>query len=207
VRQRNLEEAPAMTIYRPYSQIVEHDMFLLVRARSAQDDARIAASLRQHLMSMNAAHPWSEVRRMHDVIDGSESIRIRRFVQILLASFAGLALLLAGVGTYGVMAYAVAERTREIGVRVALGATRPLILRDVLGETLRLTIAGLILGAIAAQASMRFIATLLYDVRVTDVVTWLIVSLLIAIVALLAAIVPARRALQIDPLVALRQEQ
>ena len=146
------------------------------------------------------------MRPMHDVINGSESIRLRRFVLILLASFAGLAVLLAAVGTYGVMAYSVADRTREIGIRVALGATRSMVLNQVLSEAMKLTLAGLVIGGLAAQVLTRFISSMLFGVSSTDAVTYLGVSFVLAGVALLASYVPARRATQIDPLVALRQE-
>ena len=143
---------------------------------------------------------------MQDVIDGSHSIRVRRFVLILLGSFAGLALLLAAVGTYGVMTYAVAQRTREIGIRVALGATRKAVLRDVIGSALRITTIGLAVGMVGAYASSRLLTTLLFDVSATDGVTYAVVACLLMIVALLAAAIPARRALRIDPITALRQE-
>jgi putative ABC transport system permease protein len=206
VRQASLDEAPAMTIYRPYTQIVEHDMVLMVRASSAAGAARIAAGLRTHLGAIDPAKEWSEVRLMQDVIDGSQSIRVRRFVLILLGSFAAIALLLAAVGTYGVMTYAVAQRTREIGIRVALGATRPAVLREVIGQTMRLTAAGLVLGVIAASFATRFIASLLFGITSGDALTWLAAAGVLVIVALIAAILPARRAVRIDPLVALRQE-
>jgi putative ABC transport system permease protein len=206
VRQANLDEAPAMTIYRPYTQIVEHDMVLMVRASSAAGAARIAAGLQTHLVAMNPAKSWSEVRLMQDVIDGSQSIRVRRFSLILLGSFAAIALLLAAVGTYGVMTYAVAQRTREIGIRVALGATRPAVLRDVIGQTMRLTAVGVILGAIAASFATRFIASLLFGITSGDAITWVGAAGVLVVVALLAAIMPARRAVRIDPLIALRQE-
>ena len=153
VRQANLDEQPAATLYRPYSQIVEHDMFLMVRARSASDAARLATHLRSQLLAMDPNKVWTDVRPMRDVINGSDSIRLRRFVLILLGSFAGLAVLLAAVGTYGVMAYSVADRTREIGIRVALGATRSMVLNQVLSETMKLTLAGLVIGGLAAQAA------------------------------------------------------
>jgi putative ABC transport system permease protein len=206
VRQANLDEQPAMTIYRPYSQIVEHDMYLMVRARSHTDETRIISQLRKNLLAMDPSREWSDVRAMQDVIDGSESIRIRRFVFTLLGSFAALALLLAAVGTYGVMAYAVAERTREIAIRVAFGATRSVVLEAVLGEAARLTAAGLVLGAVAAQFSTRAISTFLFGVSSTDAVTYVGASLVLGGLALLASYVPARRAMQVDPLVALRQE-
>jgi putative ABC transport system permease protein len=206
VRQANLDEQPAATLYRPYSQIVEHDMFLMVRARSPADAARLAITLRSQLLAVDPNKDWAEVRPMRDVINGSESIRLRRFVLILLGSFAGLAVLLAAVGTYGVMAYSVADRTREIGIRVALGATRSMVLNQVLSETMKLTLAGLVIGGLAAQVLTRFISSMLFGVSSTDPVTYLSVSFVLAGVALLASYIPARRATQIDPLVALRQE-
>jgi putative ABC transport system permease protein len=202
----SLDQGPAMTIYRPYSQIVEHDMFLMVRTTSAADASRVVGQLRAHLSAVDATREWSGVRLMQDAIDGSESIRLRRFVLILLASFAGLALLLAAVGTYGVMAYGVTERTHEIGIRMALGATRPMVLREVLGEAIRLTAAGLFVGALIAQFSTRYLSSLLFAIGAADLVTWLGAALLLAGVAAIASYVPARRAVRIDPLVALRHE-
>ena len=206
VRQANLDEQPALTLYRPYSQIVEHDMYLMARARSSSDATRLATSLRSQLLAVDPNKDWEEVRRMRDVINGSESIRLRRFVLILLGSFATLAVLLSAVGTYGVMAYSVADRTREIGIRVALGATRSIVLKQVLWESMKLTLAGLVIGALAAQVLTRFISSMLFGVRSTDAVTYLGVSLVLASVALLASYLAARRATRIDPLVALRQE-
>jgi putative ABC transport system permease protein len=206
VRQANLDEPPAVTLYRPYSQMVEHDMYLLVRTRSSSDATRVEANLRSALVAADPSREWSDVRPMHQVIDRSESIRLRRFVLTLLGSFAALALVLAAVGTYGVMAYAVADRTREIGIRVALGASRSVILRQVLGETTKLAMAGLVLGGLAAQAMTRFISAMLFDVSSADVVTYAGVSVLLTSVALLASYIPARRAAQIDPMVALRHE-
>jgi len=206
VRQAGLDEQPAVTLYRPYSQIVEHDMFLMVRARSSADAARLATTLRSQLLAVDPDKNWAEVRPMQDVIDGSDSIRFRRFVLILLGTFAGLAVLLAAVGTYGVMAYSVADRTRELGIRVALGATRSMVLNQVLSEAMKLTLAGLIIGSLGAQVLTRFISSMLFGVTPTDAVTYVAVSVMLTGVALLASYLPARRATKIDPLVALRQE-
>ncbi|MPY86307.1 MAG: FtsX-like permease family protein [Luteitalea sp.] len=206
VRQDNLEADPAVTIYRPYSQIVEHDMFLMVRARSAPDAARVAAHIRSHLLRLDRSRDWWDVQPLRQVIHESESIRTRRFVLILLGSFAALGLVLAGVGIYGVTACTVAERTREIGVRMALGATRRVVFTQVIGETMILAVAGLVLGSVAALALTRFIASMLFEISSSDAVTYLGVSLLLASFALLAGYVPARRATQVDPIATLRHE-
>jgi putative ABC transport system permease protein len=206
IRQASLDDAPAMTIYRPYTQIVEHDMFFLVRTRSSADTGRIATQLRGHLLAMAPEKVWADVRPMQEVIDGSESIRRRRFVLTLLAGFAAIALLMAAVGIYGVMSYAVLQRTREIGIRMALGASSPTVLKDVLGDATRVTLAGLVVGTLAAAMLTRFIASLLFGVNSADPLTYLGVAIVLSGVSLLASYVPVRRALRIDPLIALRQE-
>jgi ABC-type antimicrobial peptide transport system permease subunit len=139
------------------------------------------------------------------VIAGSESIRLRRFVLILLGSFAALALVLAAIGLYGVMAYFVAERRREIAIRVALGATEQGILTNVLAEALRLVAIALVLGAVAAQILARLMSTMLFGVASTDVVTYAAVCTLLVGVSLLATYPPARHAARADPIIALRE--
>jgi putative ABC transport system permease protein len=206
VRQASLEDAPAMTIYRPFTQIVEHDMFLLVRARSAHDTASLAARLPAHLTAMDPGRVWADVRFMQDAIDASAAIRVRRFVLTLLAWFGGLAMLLAAAGISAVMACVVAERTREIGIRVALGASRSHVLGEVFGEALMLAGVALVVGALAAQLATRFIASLLFGVGAMDVVTYAGAALVLVVVTLGATGVPARRAARIDPLVSLRHE-
>ena len=205
IRQANLDEAPAATIYRPFTQIVEHDMFLMVRARTDRDVPRVAAALPGVLRGVDRAMDWWDVRPMRQVIADSGAIRGRRFVVRLLGGFAVLALALAAVGLYGVMAYVVAERRREIAVRVALGATRTIVLNQVLGEAVRLLTAGLVAGAIAAQFLTRLIASLLFGVGASDVPTHLVVFAVLATVTLLASYVPARRAAGIDPIAVLRE--
>jgi putative ABC transport system permease protein len=204
VRQANLDEAPALTIYRPYTQIVEHDMYLLLRARTPADAARIASSLRARLLAAGVGSDWWDVRLLRDVIRASESIRLRRFVLMLLGGFAGLAVLLAAVGLYGVMAYSVAERRREIGIRVALGATGPRVLRDVLGEAMRLVLTALVVGAVAAQLATRVIASMLFGIGASDIVTYLAVWILLTAVAVAASYLPARRAARLDPVEVLK---
>jgi putative ABC transport system permease protein len=206
VRQANLDEEPAVTMYRPYLQIVEHDMLLMVRARSSAELGGVSRALRARLLAFDPKKEWSQVRVMRDVIRESESIRLRRFVLILLGSFAAVALLLAAVGTYGVTACAVAERTRELGVRIALGATRPDVLRQVLRESLALALLGVAFGSAAALLLSRVVAAMLFGVSAMDLVTYGGVSLLLATVVLLAAWLPARRATRVDPITALRHE-
>ncbi len=205
IRQANLDEEPAATIYRPYSQVIEHDMYLLARVRSSAEAPRVATELRSRLQLLTPGEEWFDLRLMRDVIDQSESIRLRRFVLTLLGSFAGLALLLAAVGLYGVMAYFVAERRRELAIRLALGAARSALFRQVMGEALRLALASLLLGAIAAYGLTRVIAAMLFGVAAADVTTYLAVWTLLTTVALLATYLPARRAAGVDPLMILRE--
>jgi predicted permease len=205
IRQENLDDAPALTIYRPYTQIVEHDMFLLLRARTAADARRITPGLRADLLAAAVGKDWWDVRLLRQVIADSESIRLRRFVLILLGSFAALALLLAAVGLYGVMAFSVAERRREIGIRVALGATPPTVFLYILGEAMQLALAALVLGGVAAYFLTGLIRTMLFGVSPTDAVTYLGVWLFLTAVALLASYPPARRAAHLDPIAALKE--
>jgi putative ABC transport system permease protein len=141
---------------------------------------------------------------MQDVV--RSSIGRRRFDALLLATFAGVALLLSAIGIYGVTSYAVAQRTREIGIRAALGATRSNVLGLVLGRTVSLTMLGIGTGLLGALAMTRVLTSLLYGVRPTDAATFIVVAGMLLAVTLLASYIPARRALRIDPLEALRTE-
>ncbi|MCI0422872.1 MAG: FtsX-like permease family protein, partial [Acidobacteria bacterium] len=148
--------------------------------------------------------PISRIRTLEDLVVGSVSER--RFNMLLLAIFACVALLLAAVGIYGVMSYSVEQRRHEIGVRMALGARTADVLRLLLGQGMKLVAIGVAIGLAAAVALTRLISTLLFDVRATDPVTFVMIAMLLAVVALLACYIPARRAAKVDPMIALRSE-
>ena len=141
---------------------------------------------------------------MNEVIAGT--LADRRFLMILLQAFAGAALLLASLGLYGVISYLVGQRTHEIGIRMALGAQRRDVLRLVLNNGMKMALAGVAVGLIAALGLTRLLSTMLYGVSATDPVTFVVIALLLTMVALLACLLPARRATKVDPLVALRYE-
>jgi putative ABC transport system permease protein len=161
-------------------------------------------TVRKEIAAMDKDLPISGVRTLDQSV--ARSIAQPHFLTVLLGAFAALALTLAAVGLYGVVSYSVARRTHEIGVRLALGAERTDVVRLVVGQGIRLTLIGVTLGILAAMGLTQFLATLLYGVKPTDLVTLTAVALLLAIVALLASYIPARRAMKVDPMVALRYE-
>jgi len=136
----------------------------------------------------------------------SESVSPRRFSSVLVAIFAGLALLLAAVGIYGVTSYTVSQRTQEIGLRIALGAQTHAVRRLILGQTLKLTLIGVTVGLVGSYLLAQFLASLLFGVGMHDPLTFLGVAVLLIAVALAASYIPARRAMRVDPMVALRYE-
>ena len=176
-------------------------MDLMVRTR----DGRFRASaLRTTVASIAPGVPVYRLSTVRQKISGT--LAESHFNTFLLAVFAAIALLLSAVGIYGVLSYVVAQRTRQIGIRMALGATPGQVLRDVLWYGIRLTSLGLALGLAGAVAGTRVLSSLLYGVKPTDLLTLVIISLLLIVVALLACFVPARRATKVDPMVALRHE-
>jgi predicted permease len=177
-------------------------MTLVVRAEN--DAAALAPSIRAAIREIDRNIPISEVQTMEQVIAGSTSQP--RLYLFLLVSFASLALVLASVGIYGVMSYAVSQRTKEIGVRMALGASEGQVLRMVLSSGMRVLLFGGAMGAFGALALGRVMNSFLYGVDASDPVTFVIVSVVLSVAALLASFVPARRAIRVDPMTALRQE-
>jgi cell division protein FtsX len=201
VRYDGLASAIEPGIYRPFLQTPARNMSLVVRAAH---DAKLAGSLREAVASVDATVPASEIRTVDQLL--ASSVAAPRFTTLLLAAFATVALTLAAIGIYGMLSYAVSRRTREIGVRMALGARRVDVLRLVLGHALLLAGVGTIVGMGAALATTRVLEGLLFGVSRTDVVTFAAVPMLLVAVAFVAAYVPANRATRVDPTVALRLE-
>jgi putative ABC transport system permease protein len=166
--------------------------------------AAIASSIRSSVNELDASVPIFQLKTMSDVV--GDSLVRPRFLSLLLGSFSVIALLLAAVGIYGVMAYSVSQRTQEIGVRVALGATTRNVLSMVIGQGLKLTVVGLAVGLTGSFLLSRVMASLLFEISPTDPLTFAMVGIGLAAVALLACFVPARRAAKVDPMVALRYE-
>jgi putative ABC transport system permease protein len=175
-----------------------------VTVRTGGDPASMANSIAAAVRSVDSDLPLDQVRTMDQVVD--ESLAGERFSTVLFASFAGVALLLAGIGIYGVMSFAVAQRTHEIGLRMALGAGPRQVLRLVLQEGMLLAFGGLIIGLAGAYFVGRLMKSVLYQVNETDPVAFSAVTAVLLLCALLACYIPARRAMQVDPLVALRYE-
>jgi putative ABC transport system permease protein len=173
-------------------------------ARTSGDPAALGATIREAVHEVDPSQPVSDPKTMDQRI--TMSMGPRRSAVALLSVFAAMALTLAAVGLFGLIRYNVAQRTQEIGVRMALGASGRDVLRMVLGESLRLAVLGVFGGLIAAFALTRVLASLLYGVSATDPLTFAGMALLLTLVALLASWFPAHRATRVDPLVALRYE-
>jgi putative ABC transport system permease protein len=188
------------TVYLPTA--VHPPQVAYLAARTEGDPRRFVNTVRSQVLAVDGDQPVSDVRTMDEVIDAS--IGQRRLTMLLLGSFAGVALLLAMVGIYGVIAYSVAQRTREVGIRRALGAQHGDILRLVLGQGLGLSLAGVAIGIGGAFALTRVMKGFLFQVSATDPTTIVGVALLFVVVALVASYIPARRATRIDPMAALR---
>jgi putative ABC transport system permease protein len=177
---------------------------MTLAVRTTSDPASVITAVRNEILAVDKDQPVASVRTMNEVI--SASVAPQRLSTMMLGIFAGVALILAAVGIYGVMAYSVSQRTHEIGIRMALGAQRSDVLRMIIKEGMTLALIGVAIGLLAAFALTRVMSNLLYDVSVTDPVTFIGLSLLLAGVALLACGIPARKATKVDPMVALRYE-
>ena len=206
VRQMGIDEPVKAEMYLPYQQ-VNHNPWFIPRdlaIRTSGDTSNLVGAVRQIIREVDPDQPISNVATMEEVL-GTEAAQ-RRMGMIMLVGFALLALLLASLGIYGVLAYFVTQHTSEIGVRQALGATPRDILLLVLKKGMGLTLVGVAIGLVSAFALTRLMSSLLFGVKASDPLTFVAVPLLLAFVALLACYIPARRATKVDPLVALRYE-
>jgi predicted permease len=202
VKQYALDADSRIALYVPQTQVPARAMYVVLR--SATDPSALAAAVKREIRDIDPDLPVYHVRTMQQLVD--ESLAHRRFSTLLLGLFAALALVLATIGIYGVMAYLVTQGTREIGIRLALGATGSRVLRLVVGRGLAIALAGVAAGLAGALALTRFLRTLLFGVPPTDAATFTAMALLLTTVAVLASLIPARRAARIDPMASLRSE-
>jgi len=199
-KSNTLEDENGPQIYVPHAQDSDW-VFMAMVIRTAGDPASLAPAVRREVLALDKNQPVYNVRTMDDVV--VDSIRTRRLSVLLFTAFAGAALLLAALGIYGVMAYSVSQRVREIGIRMALGAQAGDVLRMVVGQGMTLTLAGVGVGLAGAMGLSRVLATLLFGINATDPITFAGLALLLGLVALAACYLPARRAAKVDPIKAL----
>ena len=202
VSQYALDRPAPMQIYLPHEQYPTRFNTIVVKTET--DTATMTAAVKNEILAIDKDQPVFQVATLDQLL--TDSILLRRFFMLLLIVFASLALMLASVGIYGVMSYAVTQRTQEIGIRMALGAATVDVLRLMLSTGMRLALLGVGLGLLGALALTRLLAALLFGVKPTDLLTFASVSLSVVVVALLACYIPARRATKVDPMVALRFE-
>ena len=202
VKHKALETEVMPEVYYPYQEVPSNFLSLVVRTSS--DPASMIPAIRNQVLSVDKDQPVSDIMTMEQRL--AKSVASSRFVMLLLGTFSILALGLAAVGIYGVMAYLVTQRTQEIGVRMALGAQKRDVLKLVVGKGMALAVIGTAIGLVASLALTRLMRSLLFEVTPTDWLTFVIVSVVLLTVALLACYIPARRATNVDPLIALRYE-
>ena len=202
VRHKALETEPMPEVYFPYQQYPRNFMNLVVH--TASDPANMISAIRSQVLSIDKDQPVSDIMTMDQRL--AKSVAPSRFVMSLLAMFSMLALGLAAVGIYGVMSYLVTQRTQEIGVRMALGAQKHHVLKLVVVKGMALALTGIAIGLAASLALTRLMRSLLFEITPTDWLTFVLTSMVLLAVALLACYIPARRATRVDPLIALRYE-
>jgi putative ABC transport system permease protein len=202
VHQSDVAAPPEAQVYVPHALFPSSRIVLEVRA--ALDPLSLVSAIRTELRAMDKDRPLTNVKTEEQLF--AENIAPRRFALTLIGLFAGLALLVASIGIYGVISYSVTESTRELGIRMALGALKSDVLRMVLGRGLKLVAIGIAAGTVVALAATRVIGSFLFNVSASDPVTLVVVACLFIIVAIAACLIPARRATRVDPMVALRYE-
>jgi ABC-type antimicrobial peptide transport system permease subunit len=211
VRESGLKDSDQGVMYIPQAQttdgltkLANSVIPLSWAVRTANDPSALSAAIQREILAVDGQLPISKIRTMDQVV--SESTARQNFNMLLLSIFAGMALLLAAIGIYGLMSYTVEQRTPEIGIRMALGAGRGDMLKLIVRQGMLLSGIGVVVGLAAAFGLARLLGSLLFGVKATDPFTYATVALVLFSVALLASYVPARRATKIDPLIALRYE-
>jgi putative ABC transport system permease protein len=202
IKQETLDGTAEPTFYWPHSELALPSLTLVIRTEG--DPFNVAAAARGVIRSLAPDEPVARVRTLESYL--AESLGRARFNTILLSVFAFMALILSSIGIYGVMAYAVTQRTQEIGIRMALGAQARDVLKIVIAQGMKLALIGIAIGLLAAFALTRWMETLLFGVRPADPATFIVITALLGMVALAACWIPARRATKMDPLAALRSE-
>jgi putative ABC transport system permease protein len=202
IRQESLTDEVVAELFLPSGQMPMNGMTLLVR--TASDPLASVAAVRSQVLAVDNNQPIYDVRTLAQRV--SEATAVTRALTLLFGGFALLALVLGSVGIYGIVAYAVTQRTQEIGIRMALGARRADILQLILKHGVVLVLSGVAIGIAGAFALTRFLASLLFGVTPNDAVTFVIVPVLFFLIAMVASFIPARRATKVNPLIALRYE-
>jgi putative ABC transport system permease protein len=202
VKHFGLDAEARPSMYLPHTQIPSRHMSLVVRTNSGPQP--VAPAVRSIVASLDPLLAVSGIQTMESLI--ADSIAVPRFTLLIFVTFSGLALVLAAVGVYGVMSYTVAQRTAEIGIRMALGAQHRDVLKTVLGQGMTMTAVGLAAGLAAGTVVTRAISRLLFGISPTDPATFISIAAILAAVSFIACYLPARRAMRVDPVVALRYE-
>ena len=196
------QDSNRVQAYLAFNQLPQGAMTVVVKGSG--DPNQLVASARQQVKSLDSEQPIYSPRTMGDI--RAESVAPERLNLTLLSLFAGIALVLAIVGIYGVMSYAVTQRTREIGIRMAIGASRTDVFKMILGQGMKLTLLGVGIGLLGAFALTRLMATMLFGVEPTDATTFGSIAVLLITIALLACYLPGRRATKVEPTISLRYE-
>ena len=202
IRQESITDEAVPEMYLPFSQMPMNGMTVMVRTSS--DPLALVGAVRNEVLAINKNQPIYDVKTLAQRVN--EVSAVSRSLMVLFSAFALLALVLGGVGIYGIISYSVTQRTHEIGVRMALGARAANVLSLIMRNGLVLVLAGIVIGVAGAFALTRFLTTLLFGVTPTDTVTFVLVSLVFFVIAMVASLIPALRATRVDPLVALRYE-
>jgi ABC-type antimicrobial peptide transport system permease subunit len=202
VKQRGLSAEPFPMVYVPYNVLPGALNSIVVRSTSPA--SAVETAIRAEVRAVDPNLPVVGLSTMSEVV--SQSVATPRFYMMMLATFAGVALVLAAIGIYGVISYTVAQRSRELGIRIALGASRGRVIGNVLRDAMTLAVIGVGLGVAAAVGVTRFISSMLFGVAAVDIMTFASVALALTGVAVVASWWPARRAAAVDPLIAMRSE-